>query len=124
MGLHSKSTDEVRPPQYPERYHALALAALRKGDVSMGRFAQMLEIGIWDAMQLDQKDAPGADLSLVAAWREIVIALRSLGKSFNEERRRKGSTERPVGGARPWKGQQIRNVGATLMTLASAQETG
>ncbi|MGO8672512.1 MAG: helix-turn-helix domain-containing protein [Capsulimonadaceae bacterium] len=66
-GLRSKSSDEVQPPKYPERYHSLALAALRKGEVSMGRFAQMLDIGIWEAMQLDQEDAPGADLSLVAA---------------------------------------------------------
>jgi Zn-dependent peptidase ImmA (M78 family)/transcriptional regulator with XRE-family HTH domain len=64
---HSKYADEVHPPKYPERYRALAVSALRKGEVSTGRFAEILEIDLWDAMQMDREDVPSADLSLAAA---------------------------------------------------------
>ncbi len=42
--------DSTAPPRWPARYHALAVKALRRGELSIGRFAQYLEISRAKAM--------------------------------------------------------------------------
>ena len=39
---HRSPNEYPKPPRYPERYSALAIRALKRGEVSLGRFAQYL----------------------------------------------------------------------------------
>jgi len=43
-------------PRRPQRYHALAVKALRAGAISIGRFAQYLDIGRQEAMKYIQQE--------------------------------------------------------------------
>jgi Zn-dependent peptidase ImmA (M78 family) len=45
------------PPAYPERYRALAIQALHRGEISIGRFAEYLGISRQKAMTFLQQEA-------------------------------------------------------------------
>lgn len=49
--------DSDAPPRWPARYHALAVKALRHGDISMGRFAEYLNISRREATRYVQEEA-------------------------------------------------------------------
>lgn len=55
------------PSEFPERFQNLAIQALRLGQISVARFAEILGIGIWEAMQIDQEDVPNAEIQLIVA---------------------------------------------------------
>ena len=44
------------PPTYPERYRALAVKALMHGEISIGRFAEYLNISRQDAMKYVEQE--------------------------------------------------------------------
>ena len=44
------------PPKFPERYEALAIRVFRNGDISLGRFAKLMEIRRREAGQYIDKD--------------------------------------------------------------------
>ena len=44
-------TDETKPAELPERYKALAIQALQTGEISIGRFAQFMDITRYQAQQ-------------------------------------------------------------------------
>lgn len=46
----------TNPPTWPERYKALAMKALRHGSISIGRFAEYLEISRHEAMQYVEQE--------------------------------------------------------------------
>lgn len=46
------------PPMRPERFHALAVTALRSGDLAIGRFAEYLGITRGEAMKFVEQEAP------------------------------------------------------------------
>jgi Zn-dependent peptidase ImmA (M78 family)/DNA-binding XRE family transcriptional regulator len=48
--------EDTRPPKWPRRYHALAVKALRHGEISIGRFAQYLEISRQKAMSYIERE--------------------------------------------------------------------
>jgi Zn-dependent peptidase ImmA (M78 family) len=48
---------EAPPPARPARYHALAVKALRRGEVSIGRFAEYLGISRKEAMKYVEREA-------------------------------------------------------------------
>ncbi|MFZ4576385.1 MAG: hypothetical protein ACOYN0_18525, partial [Phycisphaerales bacterium] len=45
--------EDARPPALPERYRALALRALREGELSVGRAAEYLGVSRQEAMAMD-----------------------------------------------------------------------
>jgi XRE family transcriptional regulator, fatty acid utilization regulator len=53
-------SDEPSIPKRPPRFHALAVKALRNGDISVGRFAEYLGISRREAMAYVEEE-PGAD---------------------------------------------------------------
>jgi Zn-dependent peptidase ImmA (M78 family)/transcriptional regulator with XRE-family HTH domain len=52
---------ESQPPARPARYHALAVKALRRGEVSIGRFAEYLGISRKDAMKFVEQETTDAE---------------------------------------------------------------
>lgn len=46
------------PPMRPERFHALAVTALRSGELAAGRFAEYLGISRGEAMKFVEQEAP------------------------------------------------------------------
>ncbi len=48
--------DTPPPPKWPARYHALAVQALRRGEISIGRFAEYLEISRPKAMHYIEQE--------------------------------------------------------------------
>lgn len=55
--LYEERTKDV-PPTRPERFHALAVTALRSGDLAIGRFAEYLGITRGEAMKFVEQEAP------------------------------------------------------------------
>jgi len=47
---------DSRPPTWPDRYEALAVKALRRGEMSVGRFAEYLNISRQEAMQYVEQE--------------------------------------------------------------------
>lgn len=45
-----------RPPMWPDRYHALAVQALRHGEIAIGRFAEYLGISRQEAMKYVEQE--------------------------------------------------------------------
>lgn len=52
----TKRKDTTRPSKYPERYEALAIRVFRNGDISLGRFAKLMEISRTEAEQYLDRD--------------------------------------------------------------------
>lgn len=60
--------EDSDPPRWPERYKALATKALRHGEVSLGRFAEFLDMGRREASQYaEQEDAGLEEIQLTPA---------------------------------------------------------
>ena len=60
--------EDAQPPSLPERYRALALRALREGELSVGRAAEYLGVSRQEAMALDDiKDVKDDAISLSPA---------------------------------------------------------
>ncbi|MFO7956461.1 MAG: XRE family transcriptional regulator [Candidatus Brocadiia bacterium] len=57
LGREYGQRDDTRPPKWPARYHALAVRALRRGEMSIGRFAEYLEISRQEAMTYIEREA-------------------------------------------------------------------
>ena len=55
--LYEERTKDV-PPTRPERFHALAVTAIRSGDLAIGRFAEYLGITRGEAMKFVEQEAP------------------------------------------------------------------
>ena len=56
------------PPKWTERYQALAVKALKSGSVSIGRFAEYLEISRQAAMKYaEQEPSDGQEVPLAPA---------------------------------------------------------
>jgi hypothetical protein len=56
------------PPLRPPRFRALAIRALRQGEISLGRFAEYLEISRRDARVMMEQDARGdEEIQITAA---------------------------------------------------------
>jgi len=55
--LYEERTRDV-PPTRPERFRALAVTALRSGDLAIGRFAEYLGITRGEAMKFVEQEAP------------------------------------------------------------------
>ena len=51
LAVRESRTDETRPAELPERYKALAIQALQNGEISIGRFAQFMNISRYQAQQ-------------------------------------------------------------------------
>ncbi len=59
---------DTAPPKWPERYQALAMKALRAGEMSIGRFAEYLEITRQSAMKYTQQEpTDGLEVPLAPA---------------------------------------------------------
>jgi XRE family transcriptional regulator, fatty acid utilization regulator len=54
--LHAEEREDQEPRELPARYHALAVKALRRGEMSIGRFAEYLNISRHEAMQFVQQE--------------------------------------------------------------------
>ncbi|MHB8899519.1 MAG: helix-turn-helix domain-containing protein [Thermoguttaceae bacterium] len=53
---------ESTPPHpWPERYRALAIKALRRGEIAIGRFAEYLDISRHEAMKFVEQEAPDSE---------------------------------------------------------------
>lgn len=60
--------DQDKPPTWPARYHTLAVEALRRGEISIGRFAEYLEISRQAAMKyVEQEIADGEEVQVTPA---------------------------------------------------------
>jgi len=53
--------DDAKPPLLPERYHALAVRALARGEISIGRFAEYIGISRQKAMAYVEQEPTGDD---------------------------------------------------------------
>jgi len=59
---------DIRPPKWPERYKALAMKALNSGQMSIGRFAEYLEITRQAAMKhVSQEPMDGQEIPIALA---------------------------------------------------------
>ncbi len=58
--------EQTTPPARPARFHALAVSALRKGDISLGRFAEYVGISRRQAMEYVEQES-GADEAIELA---------------------------------------------------------
>jgi Zn-dependent peptidase ImmA (M78 family)/transcriptional regulator with XRE-family HTH domain len=56
--------EDTRPPEYPDRYNALAVRALREGRISIGRFAEYLGISRQKAMAYMEQEADDEEIEL------------------------------------------------------------
>lgn len=66
--LASTMYEKQVPPKWPERYHSLALKALRQGKISIGRFAEYMGISRREAMKyVEQEVENGKDFELTPA---------------------------------------------------------
>ena len=60
--------EDTKPPQWPERYHTLAVKSLWRGEISVGRFAEYLEITRQQAMRVaEQEVRDGEEVSIAPA---------------------------------------------------------
>ncbi len=53
--------EDTKPPKWPGRYHALAVKALRRGEVSIGRFAEYLDVSRQKAMAYIEQEIEDAE---------------------------------------------------------------
>jgi hypothetical protein len=53
--------ESPEPPPWPDRYRALAIKALRRGEISTGRFAEYLNISRRHAMRFLEQEAPDGE---------------------------------------------------------------
>jgi Zn-dependent peptidase ImmA (M78 family) len=53
--------ESPKPHPWPARYRALAIKALRRGEIAIGRFAEYLGIGRHEAMQFVEQEAPSGE---------------------------------------------------------------
>lgn len=53
--------NDTLPPKWPERYHALTVEALQSGEMSVGRFAEYLNISRNKAMEYVEQEAKGRE---------------------------------------------------------------
>ncbi len=53
--------ENTMPPKWPDRYRALAVKALRRGEISIGRFAEYLQIGRQEAMKYIEQEKPESE---------------------------------------------------------------
>ena len=59
---------DAKPPKWPERYQCLAAKALRSGSISIGRFAEYVEISRQAAMRyVEQEPTDGQEVPVAAA---------------------------------------------------------
>jgi len=58
--------EDSKPHPWPARYRALAIRALRRGEMSIGRFAEYLNISRHEAMRFAEQDVPGSEEIQVA----------------------------------------------------------
>ena len=49
------------PQAWPSRYRALAIKALRRGEIAIGRFAEYLNISRHEAMRFVEQEVPDGD---------------------------------------------------------------
>lgn len=59
--LYEERTEDTSPAKFPDRYRALAVKALRNGDISVGRFAEYLEISRQQAMKYLRREEAGIE---------------------------------------------------------------
>jgi Zn-dependent peptidase ImmA (M78 family)/transcriptional regulator with XRE-family HTH domain len=59
--LYEERGEESLPDKYPDRYRALAVKALRNGDMSVGKFAEYLEISRQHAMKYLRREEAGVE---------------------------------------------------------------
>lgn len=59
-GLHESDRGQDDPPERPERFRALALRAIRSGEISLGKFAEYMGISRSEAKRI-MADAPEGD---------------------------------------------------------------
>jgi len=63
-----ENRDAPKPHSWPARYHALAVKALRRGELSTGRFAEYLNITRQEAMRfVEQETTADAEISVTLA---------------------------------------------------------
>jgi len=66
--LENEQKDDNPPPKWPQRYHSLAMNALRHGKISIGRFAEYLEISRREALKyVEQEVEDGQDIEITPA---------------------------------------------------------
>jgi Zn-dependent peptidase ImmA (M78 family) len=53
--------ESPKPHPWPARYRALAIKALRRGEIAIGRFAEYLAISRHEAMQFVEQEAPDGE---------------------------------------------------------------
>jgi Zn-dependent peptidase ImmA (M78 family) len=53
--------EDRKPHPWPARYHALAIKALRRGELAIGRFAEYLNISRHEAMRFVEQEAPDSE---------------------------------------------------------------
>ena len=60
--------EDRKPHLWPARYHALAIKALRRGELATGRFAEYLNISRHDAMRfVEQEVSDGEEVQVTPA---------------------------------------------------------
>lgn len=66
--LEERTDADDEPPRWPPRYHALAVKALRRGEISIGRFAEYLDITRQQAMTyVEREDEACEEIQVVPA---------------------------------------------------------
>lgn len=66
MPLFQQDRKDQKPCALPARYQALAVKALRRGEIAIGRFAEYLNISRQDAMQFVEQEVPDREEVQVA----------------------------------------------------------
>lgn len=68
MPLFQQDRKDEEPPALPARYQALAVKALRRGEIAVGRFAQYLNITRQEAMRFVEQEVPdGEEVQVTSA---------------------------------------------------------
>jgi len=66
--LEKQEREDTKPSLWPERYRALAVKALRRGEISIGRFAEYLDISRQEAMSyVEQEIEEGEEVQIAPA---------------------------------------------------------
>ena len=60
--------EQEEPPTWPHRYHDLAVKALRRGEISIGRFAEYLDISRQKAMKYIEQETPHPGYATIVRW--------------------------------------------------------
>jgi Zn-dependent peptidase ImmA (M78 family) len=59
--LRTEERENQAPRELPARYHALAVKALRRGEIAIGRFAEYLNISRHEAMRFVEQETPDGE---------------------------------------------------------------